>query len=491
MNYRRISLTLGTFAVFISLMLVFPALWALHYGEHETLPAFGAAALAGVLLGVLMRRMGRDAPAAIYRREGVVIVTGSWLIASLVGCLPYLFSGEIPRIEDAFFESMSGFTTTGSTILPEIGRLSRGILFWRSMTHWLGGMGIIVLFVAVLPALGVGARVLYHFEAPGVEGEQLRPRIRETAGTLWKVYAVFTAVEVLLLMAAGLDFYDGLVHTFGTVATGGFSIYDASIGHYSDPAAGIPVPALVDVIVIVFMFLAGVNFSLYWKAVKNGPGVVFRDPEFRTYALVLVGASVFVTVVLFMDGVYGGLGDSARKGFFQVVSITTTTGYGTADFDAWPQLLRLLMVCLMFMGGCAGSTGGGMKVFRLLLVFRFVGHEVLRFIRPHRVKSLVVGGQPVPDEVMRNTLAFFALAIVVWVAGSLFMAALGLELETAVSSVTACLWNIGPGLDAVGPTRHFAHLPGEGKVLLSFLMLVGRLEIYTALALLVPALYKD
>jgi len=491
MNYKRVIFTLGTFAIFISAMLVFPVMWALWYGEYQTIPAFGVGIGVGVLGGFAIRRIFRDASRVLYRREGVVIVTGSWLIATFIGAIPFLVSGAIPEVEDAVFETMSGFTTTGSTILTHISDMPRGLLFWRSMTHWLGGMGIIVLFVAVLPALGVGARLLYQFEVPGVEQDELRPRIRETAGLLWKIYLIMTGVETLLLMAVGMDLFDALTHSFGTVATGGFSTHEASVGYFSTPEAGIAVPALVDIIIIFFMFLAGVNFTLYWRATKQGFRVFLKDLEFRTYLTVLLLASLFVTVMLLLQGNEGSAGSAALNGTFQVVSIGTTTGYGTADFDRWPHVVRLFLVFLMFMGGCAGSTGGGMKVFRLMLILRFVGHEIRRFIRPHRVKSMMIGSHPLPDDVIRNTLGFFALAIVVWAIASLIMTAMGLDIVSAVTSVTACLWNIGPGLEAVGPTQNFAEIPVLGKWLLTLLMLLGRLELFTALVLLVPALYRD
>lgn len=489
MNNRRILLTLGNFTVFISLMLVVPAGVALAYGEHDTLAAFGVPVVLGLAMGLAGRLLGREAPPTVYRREGLLIVTGCWLIAAGLGAVPYLVSGMIPRVEEALFESMSGFTTTGSTILDNLDHRPRGLLFWRSMTHWLGGMGIVVLFVAVLPALRVGGKVLYQFEVPGVEQDPLKPRIRETAGVLWKLYLLLSILEALLLFLAGLDPFDAVTHTFGTVATGGFSTHDLSIGHYA-ATGSVPVPAAVDLIVIAFMFLAGVNFALYFRASRQGPRVLLRDPEFRTYAGILGGAGLLVTLVLLVTGSYGDFGSAALKGFFQVVSVGTTTGYVTADFDGWPEMLRLFLVFLMFVGGCAGSTGGGMKVFRVMLVLRFIAHEVRRFVRPRRVQSLMIGGRQVPAEVVQNTLAFFALAIMVFLVSSLLMTALGLDLATGVTCVTATLWNIGPGLEAVGPSQDFTAVPPAGKAFLTALMLLGRLELFTALVILAPSFYR-
>lgn len=485
MNYGRVAHILGTFCMFISAMLIVPALVAWGHDETDTLWAFGGPIIGGFVIGLALRRAFKDSPRALYRREGLLIVTGCWLVAALLGAVPFLASGMIPNPEDAFFETMSGFTTTGSTILREIDVQEHGLMFWRSMTHWLGGMGIVVLFVAILPALGVGGRLLYQFEAPGVETDDLKPRIRETALALWKIYLVMTVAEVALLMIAGLDLYDAVVHTFGTVATGGFSTYGSSVAHFDSAA--------VEIIITVFMFLAGVNFTLYFRARRDGIRHFLKDPEFRTYAGIMIVMIVITVGMLLARGGYESGGRAALDASFTVVAIGTTTGYGTADFETWPTVLRIMLVMLMFIGGSAGSTAGGMKVFRFMLVVKYIGHEFRRFVRPHRVRTLLVGGHDVSDEVIQNVLAFFAVSILLFAGSTVALSAMDsdIDMATATTSVAATLWNIGPGLGAVGPTDNFADLPGPGKVLLTLLMLFGRLEVFTAMVIFMPGLYRD
>ena len=483
MNWGRILHTLGTFSLALASVLVVPAACALWYGEYETLPAFGWSAGVGLLCGFVLRYVGRKASRELHRRDALMIVTSTWVAAGILGALPFIFSGMIPRFESAVFESVSGFTTTGSTVLDVIDGQPRGLMFWRAMTQWLGGMGIIVLFVAILPALGVGARMLYQFEVPGLESEDLRPRIRETANLLWRIYLLMTLIETVLLMFCGLDAYEALTHTFCTVSTGGYSSHSASIDHFASPA--------VEIVITVFMFLSGASFVLYWRAWKQGPQVMRRDPEFRVYAAIMIGASLLTAGILIGSGTYSNPVEATRDSFFQVVSIGTTTGYGTADFDQWPHVIRLLLVVLMFVGGCAGSTAGGMKVVRVMLVMRFIGHEIRRFVRPKHVKRMMLGGQPVEPAVVNATMAFFALMVLIFLGSSLAMTAMGLDPDTALTSVAATLGNIGPGLNQVGPTLNFAEVPAIGKVLLTLLMLLGRLELFTALVVMTPAFYRN
>ena len=483
MNYGRVAHIVGTFCMFISAMLAVPTLVAMIHGETSTLTGFGVPILVGLLFGWVLRRRFRHASRTLYRREGLLIVTGCWVLAAVIGAVPFMLSGMIPDPIDAVFESMSGFTTTGSTILTEIDDLPRGLMFWRSMTHWLGGIGIVVLFVAVLPALGVGGRVLYQFEVPGVETEDLKPRIRETALALFRIYVALTLAEIALLMVFGLGAFDAIVHTFGTVATGGFSNYGASIAQFKSPA--------VEIVITVFMLIAGVNFTLYHRARRDGVRVILADPEFRTYAAILFGVALICFGTLLTTGAEDDVGRAALDSTFQVVSVGTTTGYGTADFDRWPDVLRLLLVCLMFVGGSAGSTAGGMKVFRLLLVFKFIAFEVRRFIRPHRVRTLLVGRHPVHEDVVRSVTAFFCVSVLLFAGASVVLTGMGLSHGTALTSVAATLWNIGPGLEQVGPAANFAEIPAAGKVLLTMLMLFGRLEVFTALAVCMPSLYED
>ena len=483
MNYGRVTFILGTFLQLLAGIMLIPLLCALPYGETGNFTDFLIPSLIATALGFLLRFLGRRAPRSIYRREGLLVVVGSWILASLIGGLPLLLSGGVDSMVDSTFEAMSGLTTTGSTILTDIEALPRSILFWRSMTHWLGGMGIVLLFVAILPALGVGGRLLYEFEVPGLESDDLKPRIRATALALWKVYCGITVCQIIALLICGLDLFDAMVHTFGTVATGGFSSYNSSVAAFNSPA--------VEIVITIFMFAAGVNFALYYRLPQAGFRAILKSLEFRVYVSIMLFMTVICTTVLCTQGDAESVGRATLDSAFTVVSVGTTTGFGTADFDRWPDLLRILMVLLMFVGGSTGSTAGGLKVMRLILVAKVITHEIRRFVYPNRVRMVRVQDQTISDDMMRNVLAFFALAILIFAMGTVTMAALGLGLTEATTSVVATLWNIGPGLGLVGPTQNFAAIPEAGKVLLTGMMLLGRLEILTVVVLLTPSLYRD
>lgn len=407
-------------------------------------------------------------------KEGFVIVTFGWLVFAGIGALPYVTSGIIPDYTNAFFETMSGFTTTGATILTEIESLPKGILFWRSFTHWLGGMGIILLSLAILPLLGVGGMQLFKAEVPGPSPDKLSPRIKETAKMLWGVYFLLTLIETLLLWWAGMTFFDAICHAFGTLATGGFSTKNASIGHYNSP--------MIDYIVILFMIFAGTNFALHYRALQGKIFCYWQDPEIRAYLGIVVFASVVIGIAVWVHTEYG-LFDNLRFTLFQVVSILTTTGYGTADYELWGVTAQLLLFILMFVGGCAGSTAGGMKVIRPMVLYKFSRAEVLRLIHPNAVIPVRVGNMVIPREVIATITGFFLFYMGLFVFGTLFMSTLGLDLATALGSVAATIGNIGPGIGEVGPTDNFAHIPIAGKWCLSFLMLAGRLEVFTVIIL--------
>jgi trk system potassium uptake protein TrkH len=377
---------------------------------------------------------------------------------------------------------MSGFTTTGSTVITDIEGTPKSILFWRDFTQWLGGMGIVVLFIAVLPTLGVGGRHLFFSEIPGAVKEELKPRIKATASFLWKIYVGISLAEVGLLMLAGLGLYDALCHTFGTVATGGFSPRAASVGAYDSLA--------VELIIIVFMLLVGTNFSLYFHVLRRAPGRLLRDIEWRAYLVILGVATLLVTFDVLGHGVIEGVGPALRQASFQVVSIMTTTGYGTADFETWPSLSKLLLVALMFIGGCSGSTGGGMKVLRALVLGKFAYHQIRKIFEPHAVISVKLGRLTLREDTLRDILGFFILFVGIFIIASLIMAMLGLDIVSATSAVAATLCNIGPGLGIVGPTNDFAAVPAMGKLVLVACMLLGRLEIYTVMALVVPRFWR-
>jgi len=479
MNVLLTLRILGALLLFLSAALLMPLPFSLYYGDGAAASFIAAAAVscaAGLTL-FLKCRSRRE----LSVREGFAIVTFGWGFYALFGALPYLFSGAIPSPVDAVFETMSGFTTTGSTILREIEGLPESILLWRALTHWLGGMGIIVLSLAILPMLGVGGMQLFKAEVPGPTADRLKPRIQDTAKLLWGVYVLLTAAETGLLMLGGMSFYEALCHSFATLATGGFSTRNASVGAYGS--------AYIDWVVTIFMFLAGVNFSLHYHALRGRLREFWRNEEFRFY----LGVTLVVTllIVLLNQGrVYASFFDNLRYSAFQTVSILTTTGFGTADYEAWPVLAQYLLVSLMFIGGCAGSTGGGMKVARILLLFKHAQVQLYKLIHPRAVRLVKLGGVPVEREVLQSILGFFVFYMGIFVVASFLMAASGLDLVSAGAAVIATLSNIGPGVGTVGPVDNFAHVSAFGKTVLTGCMLMGRLELFTVLVLFFPSFWR-
>ncbi len=480
MKLRVVLQVIGLLQVFVGLSLALPLGVGLIFGE----PA--AADLAWSMLATLAFGWAlwffNRGQGEIRVREGFGIVTLGWLVTAATGTLPFLLSGAIPSFTDAYFEVLSGYTTTGASILTDVEALPQCLLFWRSQTQWLGGMGIIVLSIAILPFLGVGGMQLFKAEVPGPIPDRLKPRISQTAGLLWMVYVLLTALQVLLLMLGGVDLLDAVNHAFATMATGGFSTHNLSVGHFQS--------AYVHYVMAAFMFLAGVNFSLHYRCLTGGdPRVYWRDREWVFYVLILGGA----TAAIYLDNALSRaeFGEVVlRESLFQVVSITTTTGFATADFDAWRPLSRMLLMALMFVGGCAGSTGGGMKVIRLLMILKAGKVEMKKLLHPRAVFLVKVKKITVRPEVMLNVLGFFTLYIAIFIFSSFVMSLLGLDMVTAASSVAAALGNIGPGLGAVGPMLNYSSVPAAGKWVLSLCMLVGRLEIYTVILLLLPEFWK-
>lgn len=414
-------------------------------------------------------------------KEGFAIVTLGWFFFSIFGSLPFLISGYIPSFTNAFFETMSGFTTTGASILTDIEALPHGILFWRSLTHWIGGMGIIVLSIAILPFLGIGGMQLFKAEVPGPVADKLTPRITETAKILWGVYVLFSAVETGLLMLGGMNLFEALCHTFGTMATGGYSTKNASIGAYHS--------TYIDFVIIIFMIIAGTNFSIHYRFLKGDFKSYFKNQEFLVFIVIIGLATFLIGIDTFLNH-YHSIGKTLQKTLFQVVSILTTTGYGTADYEQWASSSQIILFLMMFIGGCAGSTGGGMKVVRVFVLMKFVFSEIVRLIHPHAVVSVRFGNKVIPREVLTNVMGFFILFVFLFTIGVIVMSAIGLDMVTAFGSVAATLGNIGPGLGGVGPTDNYADIPAIGKWILSFFMLAGRLEIFTVIILFSPSFWK-
>jgi trk system potassium uptake protein TrkH len=483
LSFRTIARLLGAVLLLLALSMALPLAWSIHFSEAPAIRAFFISIAVTAVAGGVLMVLGRGRSLELRRRDGLAVVSLSWILAAAFGALPFLLSGALPTYVDCFFEAMSGFTTTGSSVMTNIEATAKGVLFWRDFTQWLGGMGIIVLFIAILPSLGVGGRHLFASEIPGAIKDGLRPRVKDTALLLWEIYFIISLAEVLLLQLQGVSLFESLCHTFGTMATGGFSPLTASVGAYKNP--------MIEMTVLLFMVLAGTNFSLYFLVLRRRPSDMLGDPEWRVYISVIALACVLVAAELLGRGVYKAPHEALRYSSFQVVSIMTTTGFMTANFDAWPAFSRLLLVALMFLGACSGSTGGGMKVLRAIVLVKYAYHVAHKVFRPQAVFAMRVGKVVIRDDVVRDIVGFFIIFTSIFLLASLAMAAMGLDIITATTSVAATMGNIGPGLGGVGPTQHFAFVPVPGKILLSICMLLGRLELYTVLALVVPAFWRE
>jgi trk system potassium uptake protein TrkH len=479
MNFKMVVRVLGFIAVFTGVAMLLPIPFAIYYDDGSAVSLL-ISSLISISFGVL-GFLGFGKKDELRAREGFAIVTFGWITFSLFGSLPFIFSGAIPNYTDAFFETMSGFTTTGATILTDIEALPEGILFWRSLTHWLGGMGIIVLSIAILPFLGVGGMQLFKAEVPGPIADKLKPRVTETAKILWGVYVLISALETVLLLFGGMNLFDALCHTFGTMATGGYSTKNTSVAAYSS--------AYIDYVIIIFMFLAGTNFSLHYRLLKRDFKSFFINTELRVFFFIILTATLIIGTDTFLNN-YGNIGESLRYSLFQVVAIITTTGFGTADYESWSALSQSILFFLMFVGGCAGSTGGGMKVMRVYLLVKFGITEIKKLIHPQAVIPVRIGNTVVDKKVMLNIAGFMVLSIFIFLISSLIIAAFGHSIETSFGAVAATLNNIGPGLDMVGPTDNYAFFSAPVKWILSFLMLLGRLELFTVLILITPAFWK-
>jgi trk system potassium uptake protein len=481
MRWRYILNVVGILTLSLGLTMLFPLMVAFYYRDDSIYPiliSIGITIFSGILLHLLFKG---EKVENLTKREGMAIVTFGWSSACLFGALPFYIGGEFGSFVNALFESVSGFTTTGSSILTNIEGVSMGLLFWRSLIQWFGGMGIIVLSIAILPFLGVGGMQLYKAEVPSPVPDKLRPRIRDTAMILWKVYALFSVAEIIFLMLGGMNLYDALCHTFTTMPTGGFSTKNASIAHYDS--------VYLDFVVFFFMLAAGINFSLHYQLLRGKPLAFWKDSECRVFLGAVVVLILVVTLNIY-GSVYQSLGEAFRYSSFQVMSIITTTGYATADYEQWPAMSRLILLICMFTGASAGSTGGGIKWLRIMLYFKYCYRELFALLHPHAVTHIKIAGKSVPEDVMRSVMGFLALYLGLFGLCSVTLAGLGVDFVTSFSAVAATLGNIGPGFGAVGPVENFANIPVLGKWLLIWCMLLGRLEIFTVIILLVPEFWR-
>ncbi|MEA3443709.1 MAG: potassium transporter TrkG [Bacteroidota bacterium] len=479
-NFWIIFRVLGSLLILEGIFMGMSLPFSLYYNTDD----FDAILISSVLtlvIGVIIHFSTRYVSRNISKREGYIIVSLVWVVFSLFGSLPFVLSGAIPSFTDAFFETMSGFTTTGASILNDIEAMPQGLLFWRSTTQWLGGMGIIVLSLAILPILGIGGMQLFIAEVPGPTPDKLHPRIKETAKRLWIIYVLFTTAEIFLLMIGGMDFFDAINHSFTTMATGGYSTKQASIASFDS--------SFIHYVIIFFMFLAGTNFTLSYFAMHFKFGKVWRNEEFRYYLSFVLGFTILIALGLSFFQDYS-FEIAFRDSLFQVVSIITTTGFVTADYLNWMPFLAVVIFMLMFFGGSAGSTGGGMKIIRIVLLLKNSVLELRRLIHPNAIIPVRLNKKAVPQSIVTNVLAFVVIYMLFTAISTIIISMLGYDLDTSVGAVVACLGNIGPGIGKVGPMDNFAHIPVFGKWFLSFLMLLGRLELFTVLVLLSPSFWK-
>jgi trk system potassium uptake protein TrkH len=472
MNWRRVLHILGLVLFILAVAELVPLVWSFEHGERRAVVAFLSGATSAALLGLLFRTLGR-AEGELYRRDGVLIVVGAWVLASVFGAIPYVVGGVLPAPADALFESASGFTTTGASVMVDIEAAGRPMLFWRSLTQWLGGIGIVVLFVALLSELGPGARFLFKLEVPGPKAEIMHDRVRDTALALGRIYLGLSVAETLVLLLCGLSVFDALTHTFSTVSTGGFSPHAESTAVFSP---------IAQIAVIVFMLAAGGNFSLYYAMLRNRDLRGLRDTELRLYLAMAGGASLLISWNVF-HATGAPLGGVALDAVFQVVSIMTTTGFATADYSNWPTLSQGLLLGAMALGGCAGSTAGGAKVVRGIIGWKAVMREVRLTFSPNSVIAVVVGRESVPEESVRSVVALLVLWFLGWGLGALLLSVGDPGIATAASAAIATLSNIGPGLGPVGPAGNFAFFAGWQKLVMVMLMWFGRLEFFALLAL--------
>lgn len=472
-NIRIIFRLLGILLLIEGLFMMLSIPVSLIYEENQELDFF-IAGLICIFFGGIAWALTRDAEKNISKRDAYIVVSLSWIVFSFFGCLPFLFTDSVDSFTDAFFETISGFTTTGASVLNDIEALSHGVLFWRSLTQWLGGMGIIVLTLAILPLLGIGGMQLFVAEVPGPTPDKLHPRIKETAKRLWYIYIIFTVAETLLLWAGDMNLFDAVNHAFTTMATGGYSTKQASIAHWDS--------SYIHYVISFFMFIAGTNFTLSYFALHLRFDKVYKNEEFRHYLSFVVIFTLVIGIIMFFT-MSKDFEQSIRDSLFQVISIMTTTGYVTSNYQAWIPILGMLIFVLMFFGGSAGSTGGGVKIIRVVLLMKNSLLELKRLIHPNAVIPVRFNNHAVDQQVITNVLAFVSFYLLTLVGSMIIMSSLGYDLDTSIGAVAATLGNIGPGIGKVGPVDNFSHIPVFGKWFLSLLMLIGRLELFTVLIL--------
>lgn len=494
LNIKIIISFLGLTSMLNGFFMLLAVPFSIYYQEPEKKGIF-LAGITTICFGFILWFFNKNAKKILGKKEGYLIVTLGWLMLTVTGTLPYVFTSSIPVYTNAFFETLSGYSTTGSTILKEIESMPKGILFWRSATHWIGGMGIIVLTVAILPLLGIGGMQLFMAEAPGPSADKMHPRITETAKRLWLIYFVLTITEFLLLKIAGMTWFDAINHSMATMSTGGFSTKNSSIAYYD----AFP---LIQYIIILFMFIAGSNFVLTYFALKGKIGKVFKSEEFKYYLFGTLGIILLITflIINFQDPnlvtsinhnfPLGKNENAFRHAAFQVVSVLTTTGFVSADFTMWCSIATAIMFSLFFIGGSAGSTSGGVKIVRHIVMIKSSFYEFKKLLHPNAIIPVRYDGGAVPKTIIYNILSFFVLYMLIFITSSVLLTFFGLDFLSAMGAAASSLGNIGPAIGSVSPVDNFAHLTIPAKWFCSFLMLIGRLELFTVLILFTPFFWK-
>ncbi len=478
MNYRLVIYLMGKVMMFLSLFLLLPSIVALVYGEWSGI-YFLATSFGCLIIGFLMSRK-KPKNTLFYAREGFVVVALSWIMLSIFGAIPFWASGEIPNVVDAMFEMVSGFTTTGASIVPDVEGLSKCMLFWRSFSHWIGGMGVLVFMLAILPMAGGNNMHLLRAESSGTTVGKLVPKMKQTAIILYGIYIGLTVLEFICLAISGMKVFDNICLTFGTAGTGGFGILADSIASYT---------AAQQWIITIFMMLFGVNFSFYYLILLKKLGQAFKLEEVKWYFAIYLSAVVIIAINIYNS--IGNVGDTIRHAAFQVASVMTTTGYATIDYEHWPQIAIMVMTAVMFIGGCAGSTGGGMKVSRFVIGAKSASRELKKLIHPQGVKISKMDGKPLSDQTMKTVTVYFYIYALIFAFSALIVAFDNFDFETTFTSIVATLNNIGPGFGGVGPTDNFSQFSILSKLVFIFDMLVGRLEIFPMLLLFMPSTWKN
>ena len=485
MKIKAVLKVLSLICLVVSFAMLLPLCISLYDYSHDA-SAFAISIFAGTFASVILywysTTGNQNENFSIGIREGVGVTGFSWITASILGALPYWLSGSVPSYTDAFFETMSGFTTTGATIFAQIEILPRGILLWRSVTHWIGGMGIIVLSLAVLPFLGVSGMEMYKAEVPGVTAEKITPRLHQTAMKLWGVYIFLTFFETFFLIVGGMNFFDAFCHSCSTIATGGFSTKDNSIAYFTSP--------YIQWVIIIFMFASGVNFSLYFLLPQKKFRDFFQDEEFRAYSFIVLIAVILMSVAIYFSGMFQTIEHTLRRTFFHVVSVITTTGFIVEDYDLWPEFTKFIFIILMFIGASGGSTGGGCKVSRFLILGCQLKSEVQKLLHPRAVITARMNGKPISQSTFDSSAAFFVLYMLILTVATAITTAFDIDLISAFTGVLTCLSNVGPGLNLLGAVENFSWLPSTIKWLFSFCMLAGRLELFAIFLLMIPSTYR-